>query len=372
MRIAIYISNVLLLGNEWKEMVEVLFQQLASQKVDDEFVFILNRPLQDDSKTTKNCSVVMVPPETGNGLLLKYWYDYTLPSILRKKEIDVLVSASGVCSLGAKLPQILFLKDLSFLTLPKKMLKKQALFIQKRFSTCLEKVDGIVVANSFLKNELTKKYSVDAKTSVANHFASSLFQPVDWREKEKIKEKYSEGKEYFLVNDNNESFIDWMVLLKAFSFFKKRQLSNMKLLIIGGMDLQSLDFTKKLATYKYRTDVKLLGDLPLKEQVVVVAAAYCLVNIATCVGLAMPIMQALQSGVPIIAPSMGGIAETVAAAALYADQNSPEAIAEQMKTVYKDENLRSQMIVAGLEQTKKLTLENSADDMWKCIQKVMD
>lgn len=372
MRIAIYIGNVFLLGNEWKEMVETLFLYLAERKMDDDFVFILNKPLHDNHKTAKNSSVIMVPPESGNSLLLKYWYNYTLPTILQKNKIDVLVSASGVCSLGTKLPQFLFLKDISFLTIPQKKLKKRVLFIKKRFPKCLEKANSIVVTKQLFKNELIKKFSVATKINVVNTFANPVFKPIDWRQKDAVKDKYSEGKEYFVVNDNNEFLVDWMVLLKAFSLFKKRQLSNMQLLVIGGMELKSAEFSKKMETYKYRADVKLLGNLPVNEQAVILAAAYCLVHVAIYDAFAMPILQALQSGVPIIAPNTDVFTETIAGAALYADFNNSENISEQMKTMYKDENKRSQIMEEGMELTQKLTMEISAADMWKCIQKVMN
>ena len=62
-----------------------------------------------------------------------------------------------------------------------------------------------------------------------------MFEPINEQEKEAIKNKYSEGKEFFLFNSifpGQEDFID---LLKSFSHFKKRQQSNFKLLLIASI-----------------------------------------------------------------------------------------------------------------------------------------
>ena len=51
------------------------------------------------------------------------------------------------------------------------------------------------------------------------HSASNeLFKPIDWKEKETIKEKYAEGKEFFLFTDAIGAENNLIALLKAFSF----------------------------------------------------------------------------------------------------------------------------------------------------------
>ena len=59
---------------------------------------------------------------------------------------------------------------------------------------------------------------------------------MDWEEKELIKEKYADGKAYFLFSGDINQRSNLINLLKAFSFFKKRQKSNMLLLIAGNAD----------------------------------------------------------------------------------------------------------------------------------------
>ena len=59
--------------------------------------------------------------------------------------------------------------------------------------------------------------------------------------------------------------------------------------------------------------------------------------------------------------------EIAGEAALYADPNSPEEIAEQMKRLYKDENLRSRLIEAGNAIKGKYNWQKTADEVWQLI-----
>jgi glycosyltransferase involved in cell wall biosynthesis len=77
-------------------------------------------------------------------------------------------------------------------------------------------------------------------------------------EKEQVKAIYTEGKEYFLFTGNIYPEDQLLVLLKAFSQFKKWQLSNMKLVLAGATNKKTARLKEKLATYKYREDVVIL------------------------------------------------------------------------------------------------------------------
>ena len=68
------------------------------------------------------------------------------------------------------------------------------------------------------------------KLHVINPGIDEIFKPLDWEEKEIIREKYAEGKAYFLFSGDINRRSNLINLLKAFSFFKKRQKSNMMLL----------------------------------------------------------------------------------------------------------------------------------------------
>ena len=58
-------------------------------------------------------------------------------------------------------------------------------------------------------------------------------------------------------------------------------------------------------------------------------------------------------------------------AALYADANSHTDIANKMMLLYKDENLRKELILKGRQIVKQYSWDKTATLLWQSIEKVM-
>ena len=71
-------------------------------------------------------------------------------------------------------------------------------------------------------------------------------EPISFEKREKVKEEYADGNEFFLHAGNINEDKNLMNLLKAFSAFKKRQRSNMQLLIIGKSGNNATKFKNSL------------------------------------------------------------------------------------------------------------------------------
>ena len=123
----------------------------------------------------------------------------------------------------------------------------------------------------------------------------------------------------------------------------------MKLVLAGRLAWKYESFTESLKSYKYRDDVILTGYLPEEELAGLTAAAYAMVYPSLYEGFGLPVAEAMQSGVAVITSSNSAMQEIAGEAALYADPTDINAIADQLKRIYKDETLRSELTVKGLE-----------------------
>jgi glycosyltransferase involved in cell wall biosynthesis len=308
------------------------FSILAKEHPQDQFIYIVDRPL---ATTAKNITIVIIDTLPARTLLWRYWLDYKLSAIIKKQKVDVLVNA-GVCSLRTKIPQCLIINDLSFLHIPQFLNKSQVRFYKKLMPKFLAKAKQVVSVSQFSKATIIEHYKVEeTKISVVYSSAGKKFQPVDWKEKETIKEKYTTGKEYFLFSGNIHPAKNMLSLLKAFSHFKKWQKSNMQLVIAGTVAPGFEKFTEDLATYKYRNEVVVVNSPAEEELVKITAAAYALVYPSSYEDFGTPPLQAMQSEVPVIAGNAGAMPEIYSDAALYATPDDLKAIATQMMLLFK-------------------------------------
>ncbi|MCW3092092.1 MAG: glycosyltransferase family 4 protein [Ferruginibacter sp.] len=344
--------------------------QTAAAKPEHQFIFITPVAISSQSINSANIINIVSFPKANNPLLWKLWLDYQLPSIARKHKAEMIVHTGGVCSLRSAIPQWLFTSDLSFLHFPAFFSKKQLYFLKKNTPAFLSKANHIVTASAFLEKEISDQYpKVANKITAVQLSINNVYQPMGWKEKELIKERYTQGKEYFLFSGEIHSRNNLVNLLKAFSFFKKRQKSNMQLIITGKTIPGNDRFIETFKTYKYRDAVKLLMDLPGKDIPEITAAAYAFVYPSLYEGTAIFPLQAMQCEVPVITTNTGAIKEAIGDAALYADPLIFEDIADKMMLVFKDENLRADLINRGRKGIAAARKETTIEEaFWKCIE----
>jgi glycosyltransferase involved in cell wall biosynthesis len=348
------------------------FGRLSEKYPEHEFIFISDRPLSDKFVFQKNVKSVVTGPPARHPLLWKLWYDIKVPTVLKKHKADVFVSCDGFCSLNTKVPQCLVIHDLSFLHFPSFNKKSHLLFYKKYIPKYLNKAATIATVSEFSKKDIVSHYKIDpSKIDIVYSAAKEIFVPISGQEKIEIKKKFTDGKEFFVYVGSIHPRKNLINLLKAFSVFKKKQQSNMKLLLAGRLAWKYDSFLENLKTYKYRSDVVMTDYLDEKELVKVIGSAYALVYPSLWEGFGVPVLEAMSSNVPVITSSNSSMQEIGKAAALYANPSDHNDIAEKMMMLYKDETLRKNFILKGKEITTQYRWDKTADLLWQSILKAV-
>jgi len=344
------------------------FRRITVNHPEHDFIFIFDRPVDKLFVFGKNVKTVVTGPPARHPLLWKFWYDVKVPSVLRKYEADVFVSCDGFCSLTTKVPQCLVLHDLAFLHHPSFIKKSHLLFYKKYTPKFLEKAKTIATVSGFSKKDILAHYKMEPeRIDVVFSAAKEVFRPAGEEEKTAIKNKYADGKEYFVYTGAIHPRKNLINLLKAFSVFKKRQQTSMKLILTGRLAWKYESFTESLKTYKYRNDVLTTGYVQEDELVKIMGAAYGLVYPSLLEGFGVPVLEAMQCDVPVITTAGSSMQEIANEAALYADANSFTDIADKMMLLYKDENLRKQLIEKGRKTARQYSWDHTAELLWNCI-----
>ncbi len=350
--------------------IKEIFSVISRQNPQHQFYFLFDRPYSNEFFFSNNVTPIVISPPARHPLLWKFWYDVRVPVVLKKIRADVFVSPDGFCSLTTSVPQCLVVHDLAFLHFPQSIPKSHLLFYKRYTPKFLQKAKGIATVSQFSKNDIVAQYKIDeAKIGVVYSAGKPIFQPLSFEIQTTVKEKYTDGREYFLYTGAIHPRKNLVNLLKAFSIFKKRQQSGMKLLLAGRLAWKNNEFLTLLKTYKYRDDVLLTGYLPEDELARLTASAYALVYPSLFEGFGVPVLEAMQCGVPVLTAANTSMQEIGGDASLYFNAKEPAEIAEQMMLIYKDETLRSQLIEKGFAVAKKYSWQQTADLLWACILK---
>lgn len=200
---------------------------------------------------------------------------------------------------------------------------------------------------------------------------AGVYDPLSPPEKETAKQAYAGDKEYFLSVVSPAGPDDRVDLLKAFSLFKKRQKSNMQLVLFGKRPGPDNDFAGKLQTYKYRGDIHTYDRLPDREWIGLLGGSYGFVFLSVENSLGMPLLHAWQTGTAVIMTAAGRLPAMAGDAALYAQPGDPASLAAQMMVLYKDENLRNTLVGKGKLRSAAFDWERSAGLLWDAIRRTI-
>lgn len=355
-------------GNFTREV----FMLLATQHPEHNFLFFFDRPFKAGLVFPENVTPIIITPKATHVLAFKWWFDVKIPIALKKYKADVFVSPDGFCSLFTKVPQVVVIHDLAFLHHPKFIQRLHLIYYKRYTPHFIKKAAVVATVSEYSKQDIINQYSVNEQKVInVSSAAKPIFKPITWDEKELIKAEYAKGCEYFVFVGGIHPRKNLLNLLKAFSLFKKRQRSNMKLLVTGRLAWDYDNVVEKLDSYKYREDVTLLGYVEETAVIKLIAAAYALVFPSFFEGFGIPILEAMQCGVPVITSNTSSMPEIGKNAALYSDPANPADIAEQLKRIYTNENLRNQFIQEGKFVAAGYSWQQTATKMWKAIQQAV-
>lgn len=158
---------------------------------------------------------------------------------------------------------------------------------------------------------------------------------------DEIRSRYAGGSHYFLYASSFCHEKDIVTLLKAYSIFKKRQRSNMPLLLASYESEPPSSLKKMVSSYRFQDSIYMHSKLSPRELGVLGSHAYCLIYTRRHDEYGLNLSRSIQCSTPIICLNTSQASETLHSAALLVDKNDPQLIANQLMEIFRNENLRN-------------------------------
>jgi glycosyltransferase involved in cell wall biosynthesis len=333
-----------------------------------EFIFLFDREYDPSFIFASNVKPVVLNPPARHPILWYLWFEWAVPRALKKYKADVFVSTDGFTSLSTKVPSLLVVHDLAFEHFPEHLPFKFKFFLRRYTPKYVEKAKRIVCVSEYTKSDLISTYKADAaKIQVVYNGAHEYYKPLSFEDKIAIREKYAGGSEYFVFAGALHPRKNVSNLLYAFAIFKRKQRTNMKLLIIGRYAWNSDEIEKLIANHPYKDDVIRYDYMQVGELSKVIGSAYGLTFVSLFEGFGIPVLEALRCRVSGILASSSSLPEVGGDAFLYANPNDKQDIANQMCLFYKDEHLRNELIAKTEAQSERFSWDKSAVEFYEQI-----
>jgi glycosyltransferase involved in cell wall biosynthesis len=343
-------------------------QRLATQHPEHQFIFIFDRPWDEQFIYSSNVIPVQVSPQARHPFLYYIWFEWQLPRIFKKYKADIFFSPDGYLSLSAQLPQIQVIHDLAFEHFPDGVSAINRWHYQHYFPKYAKKASHIIAVSAYTKKDIQDTYHIDAsKITVAGNAASSGFKPLEAIKQQEVRTQYSQGLPYFLFTGAMHPRKNLGNLLLGFDYFKLQTGSAYKLLITGREGWKNENMQEIYKGMQYKDDVIFTGRVSEIELYKLVASAFAMCYISLFEGFGIPIIEAMQCGVPVITSTTSSMPEVAGNAALLAHPHSPTEIRDAMIELASNEQLRKNLIEKGISRALDFTWQKTADILWNEI-----
>ncbi|SEW04508.1 glycosyltransferase family 4 protein [Chitinophaga arvensicola] len=338
---------------------------MCRQQPAHQFTFFFDGEIPTGLDFPANVTKVLLPLKGNKPWHLYWWQEWQLVRAMKPFRPDLFLGLDGALPLRSKVPAGLLLRDLSFLRDAGLQPGVQQRSLKNNITKYLERARRVAVLSDTGKEELLR-YAPGVKDKLVrlDTGIASGYKPLEWEQREAVKKAFAGGAEYFLVTGSMHPRNNILPVLKAFSALKKRQRSNIKLVLAGRITQAGADIATALQSYKFRQDVVCIENADEDTLARLTGGAYALVYPSRFEGLALPIYAAQRCEVPVIALDSPAAREAGGDAVLYADPASLDDLSEKMSLLYKDEQLRARLLAKAPPAKPFSSWEYAAEQWW--------
>jgi glycosyltransferase involved in cell wall biosynthesis len=301
------------------------------------------------------------------------WFEASLPLHFSRTKPDLFLSPDGFLSLSTCVKSIAVIHDLNFEHFPEDIpffMRKYYSYMFPRFA---QKAARIATVSQYSKSDIVKTYHVDpSKIDVVYNGAGSIFKALHQTDQQQIRNKFSQGREYFFFIGTLHPRKNLVNLFKAFDQFKQNEQAGIKLLIAGARMWWTDEIKLAYEEMQYHDDVIFTGRVSDEELASLMASALALTYVSYFEGFGIPILEAFQCDTPVITSNVTSMPEVAGNAAILTNPFSIPSIAEAMQKIASDHDLRQELIVNGREQRTRFSWKQTAEKLWGSIEKAVE
>ncbi len=175
-----------------------------------------------------------------------------------------------------------------------------------------------------------------------------------------IFEKYR-IRDYILSVGRLEPRKNHVNLLRAYAHLKSEQGEVGPLVIVGQKDFGYMELFETISKLDLQQDVRILESVDDENLPDMYRAARLFVYPSYAEGFGIPPLEAMASGIPVVASHAPAIREVTGNACLHVEPASVEDIAQAMHAVISDRSLADTLSMKGRMQAEKWTWEKAAE-----------
>ncbi len=297
-------------------------------------------------------------------LNLSLWY-------LRYPKLDRLIGGTDVffmpnlnfSAFSRETKLIVTAHDLSFEFFPETFSWKQRLWhFAINFCSLLQRADRVIAVSESTKDDLVTRYRIpEAKIEVIHSGIDERFRVMDRNDLSllAVKKKYGLPYKFILYLGTIEPRKNLDALLSAFEAYQRsavgEEMMRYELVLAGRPGWNYEELFMAIGHSVYRDKIHLIGFVDDADKPALYNLASLFVYPSFYEGFGFPPLEALRSGVPVIASHSASLPEVVGAAGVLIDPYRPDEIYQAMRNILGDKLYQARLRERALLEREAFT-----------------
>lgn len=276
---------------------------------------------------------------------------FSLPRALRTLRPDVF-HCQYILPPAVNTRSVVTIHDLAHEHYPEFFARMEALRMRALVPWSARRADHIITVSEYSARDIETRYGIPrSKITVAYQAAPPKFRPRDRQScRANLERTYGLGSPFLLYVGRVQARKNLVRLVEAFARLRAEN-RDLKLVVVGKPDLQYKRLLARVTALGLQADVVFPGYVPDDDLPLFYNAAEVFVFPSIFEGFGLPIMESMASGVATITSEGSCLTEIAGDGALLVNPMSVDSIADAIRRVLDDQDLRSRLIERGLRRS---------------------
>ncbi len=311
-----------------------------------------------------------LPKNAKDTLFSAHWRTFKLGKVAAKDKVDIFHGLSNELPkdiLKSKIKSFVTIHDLIFIRYPELYKPIDRVIYKNKSLFACKAAHKVIAVSEQTKLDIVEFLNISPdKIEVVYQGCNPLYYNTASDEmKQKVRELFNLPPNYMLTVGTIEERKNLLSVVKAIH----AKPTGIPLIAIGSPSDYMFEIKKYIITHKLEKDVIILNNVATKFLPAIYQMSSLFLYPSIFEGFGIPILEALNSNVPVITTRGGCFSESGGLYSSYVNPLDIEDISNAMHTVLNDSELRAKMIAEGLNHAQKFKEQNVANRLMEVYMK---
>lgn len=340
-------------------------KRLVLNHPEHDFYFFFDRKYDPCFVFGSNVHPVVLCPQARHPVLWYLFFQISIKRALKRYNIDLFLSPDGYLPLGTDVPTLTVIHDINFEHSKDFLKPSHQRYMTYFFPQFARYSTRIATVSEFSKQDISTVYNIQPeKIDVVYDGAHEGYRALSPSTQQAAREKYTDGKRYFIFISTILKRKNLATLLTAFDRFREQDAEGMKLVVVGHRVWWQDELKRAFDAMSHKDDVLFIGRAEPDELALLLASATALVYPSLFEGFGIPILEAFHAEVPVITSNTTSMPEVAGDAALLVKPTDVDQLKAALQRVAVDAGLCAELVERGRKRRELFSWDITASRLW--------